>query len=374
MDRAWIHPSELAASRRPVQPGSGRGRVRRDIVLALSAGTIGALAAVTILGLSGALGRDRTNVADAEPVLATDAARVAASVSPAIAAIIATTAGVERRGSGVAVGRNEILTTTEVVTADGTDTTLSVTTADGRRGDAVVRGRDTVSGLVLLHVPGLDAKPVRWSDADAVRAGDWIVAVGRTAEQGPWVTSGVVTGVGGWMTDASGVSYAGVITTSTELAGDARGGALVDDHGNVVGILATTASAPARTAVLPGGMAGDVATQLSEHGRATHGSLGARAADSSAGVTLTEILPGSCASAAGLEVDDEITEIDGARTHTTASLVYELRRRPAGTRIMVTFKRGSRTRHVPVTLDDAATGATASQPGGMAPVALASGS
>ena len=191
-------------------------------------------------------------------------------------------------------------------------------------------------------MPGLHAEPVRWSDADSVRAGDWVVAVGRMSAQGPWVTSGVVTAVGGWMTDAGGISYAGVITTSTELVDDARGGALVDDRGHVLGILASSASTPTRTAVMPGDMAGAVATQLSERGRATHGSLGSARRRRRPECGSPRSSPDTCAADARLAVGDEIIEIDGTRTPTTAALVYELRRRPAGTRVTVTVERGAR--------------------------------
>ena len=299
-------------------------------MLALSAGTIGAVAAVTVLGLAGAFTRDTTTLRRAEPSSFRDAAGVAAAVAPAITAVVASSGGAERRGSGVAVSSHEILTTTDIVDGATTDAAVSVTTADGKRHDAEIRGRDPVTGLVLLDVPTLRAHPVQWSDTDSLRAGDWVVAIGRTPAR-PWVTSGVVTAVGGWMTDAAGYSYAGVITTSTELAQDARGGALVDQRGHVVGILASSASAPARTSVLPSDMAGDVATQLSERGRASHGALGVRASDATPGVAVTEVLPGSGAARAGLEPGDRITEIDGVRTADTAALVYELRRRPGGT-------------------------------------------
>ncbi len=372
-DRPWIHPSELAGAQRRAAPRRVGSAFRRDVVLALSAGTIGAVAAVTVLGLAGAFTHDTATPPRAETAAVRDAAGVAASVAPAITAVIATSGGAQRRGSGVTVSSHEILTTTDVVGDPAASLSISVTTADGRRHDAEIRGRDPVTGLVLLDVKSLRAQPVRWSDTDAIRAGDWVVAVGRTPAR-PWVTSGVVTAVGGWMTDAAGYSYAGVITTSTELADDARGGALVDQHGRVVGILASSASAPARTSVLPSDMAGDVAAQLSEHGHASHGALGVRAADGPNGVSVTAVIADSGAAHAGIRTGDRITGIDGVRTPDTATLVYELRRRPGGTRVTLTVHRaGTKTLHLAANLDDTGSGALPST-SGVAPLTLGTGS
>ncbi len=373
LDRPWIHPSELAGARRTAAPRRVRSAFRRDVALALSAGTIGAVAAVTVLGLAGAFTPD-TAARRAETTAVRDAAGVAASVAPAITAVIATSGGTERRGSGVAVSSHEILTTTDVVVDPVATGSVAVTTADGKRHSAEVRGRDPVTGLVLLDVRSLRARPVRWSDTDAVRPGDWVVAVGRTSAR-PWVTSGVVTAVGGWMTDAAGYSHAGVITTSSELADDARGGALVDREGRVVGILASSASAPARTSVLPSDMAGDVATQLSERGHASHGALGVRATDGPDGVSVTEVVADSGAARAGILAGDRITRIDGVETPDTAVLVYELRRRLAGTRVILTVHRkGEGTLRLAAELDDTGSGGPEPARSSVAPLAVHAGS
>jgi S1-C subfamily serine protease len=182
----------------------------------------------------------------------------------------------------------------------------------------------------------------------------------------------VVTATHGWTQDADGVAHPGLINTSTAVSDEARGGALVDGRGHIVGILAMTGSGAPRAAAMPADMAGEVATQLTENGKATHGALGVRAKDATPGPAVTEVVDGSSAARAGVKVDDRIVALDQIATPDTATLVYELRRRRAGTTTQVTVQRGKRRIVVTATLDDAATSATtAPATGGMSPVALA---
>lgn len=369
LDRTWIHPSELFAATGSAPIGTGAASPsppsrswRRDALLAVAAGTIGAVAAVAALGIVGAFDREKPRLVAAHlPTGTADAAQVAARVVPGIAAVISTIDGTERRGSGIAVGAHEILTTASVVdglTGPGTPDSgagIEVCIANGHRHAATEIGRDPVTGLVLLSVPTLRVEPAQLANPNELRAGDWVAAVGRTATSGPWVTSGVVTATGGWSTDPAGGLHAGMITTSTELADEARGGALVDQHGHVVGILAGAETAPARGTAMPVDMASSVATQLATRGWASHGALGLRAADSrTSGASVTEIAVGSGAAAAGLLVGDRVVAIDQVKTPDSARLVYELRRRAAGQRVRVTVVRGKHTVHMTATLDDAA--------------------
>jgi S1-C subfamily serine protease len=377
LDRPWIHPAELGASRsapagRAARPHPTGRSWRREAALAVTAGAIGALATVLVLAAVGAFDTEPREAARATSLpVSTDAAAIATQVAPGIAAI-ATTAGTgtERRGSGIVVGPHELLTTSAVVDAAAGAGTVTVSVTPGHRHSATVRASDPVTGLVLLRVEGMRMQPAALGAPRDVRAGDWVVAVGRTAMSSPWVTSGVVTATHGWTQDPDGVSHPGLINTSTAVSEEARGGALVDGRGHIVGILAMTGSGAPRAAAMPADMAGEVAAQLTETGKATHGALGVRARDASPGPAVTEIVDGSSAARAGLRVDDRIVALDDTATPDTSTLVYELRRRQAGTRTRVTVQRGKHRVAVTATLDDAET-ATTTTSGGMSPLALA---
>jgi S1-C subfamily serine protease len=177
-----------------------------------------------------------------------------------------------------------------------------------------------------------------------------------------------VTATHGWTQDVDGISHPGLINTSTAVSEEARGGALVDGRGHIVGILAMTGSGAPKAAAMPAEMAGEVANQLTETGKATHGALGVRARDANPGPAVTEVVAGSSAARADVRVDDRIVALDDTPTPDTATLVYELRRRQAGTRTRVTVQRGKHRLFVTAVLDDAA--ATTTTTGGMAPLAL----
>lgn len=323
---------------------------------------MGALATVSVLALAGAFERspgDSPKVA-ATASVATDAAAVATQVAPGIGAVV-TALGTsdERRGSGIVVGPHEVLTTADVVAPAAMGLPVRVLVGDGKPLVATVRAVDDLTDLALVEVPHHVLQPAQLASSSSVRAGDWIVVVGRTPTNGPWVSSGVVTATGGWTRDAEGNSHPGLITTNTDLTEDARGGALVDAGGHIVGILAMVNAGSERAVAMPAAMAGDVAAQLTAHGRATHGAIGVRASDAGGGPVVAAVDDGSAADRAGLRVDDRIVSIDGTRTTDTATLVYELRRRPAGTRAVLGVERRGKPIRVAVTLDDAgATGAT----------------
>jgi S1-C subfamily serine protease len=220
-------------------------------------------------------------------------------------------------------------------------------------------GRDTITGLVLLGVPSLSVEPTQIADTVAVQPGEWIVAVGRDASNGPWVTTGVVTATRGFATDADGVTRGGMISTSAELAADARGGALVDQHGRVVGVLVGANPFSTTGSAIPGDMAHDVTVQLATKGTASHGALGLRATDTrDSGATITDVTPGASADTAGIRVGDRILAVDGVATPNTARLVYELHRRTAGERVRIVVARGKNKLSVTAKLDDAGSPAT----------------
>ncbi len=368
-DRPWIHPSELFASARVAPPPRPAPRSwRRDAVLTVAAGAIGAVAAVAVLAIVGAFDRDpRVVTMRARTTDSTDAARVATLVSPGVASVVIDAAdGTEHRGSGIAVGAHQILTTVTVVDgAGGSPAQIEVSLTNGRWDAARELGRDTVTGLVLLEVPTLSVEPTQIATTVAVQPGEWVMAVGRNAANSPWVTTGVVTATGGFATDASGVTRAGMITTSAELAADARGGALVDQHGRIVGVLVGPNPLDATGTAIPGETAHDVTVQLANKGHASHGALGLMAIDTrQAGATITDVTPGASADTAGLRVGDRILAVDAAATPDTARLVYELHRRPSGERVRITVTRGGHRISVHARLDDAG-----NLPTGSAPVA-----
>jgi serine protease Do len=216
-----------------------------------------------------------------------------------------------------------------------------------------VLGRDDATGLVLLRAASDAVRPARLAGDRSVRVGEWVVAVGRGDTSAPWAATGVVASLGGWGQDGGGTKRAGLIATSMAIPRAAEGGALMDRDGHVVGILA---GAPAGgTLAVPIDLARDVATELGRTGVAAHGRLGVRAVDSDTprGAAITEVLAGSAAAGAGVQVGDVVVRVADVPVGDTAALVSEISRRKPDDKVDVHVRRAGKALTVRVRLDRA---------------------
>lgn len=355
LDRPWIHPTEMFARTRghAARPAATRGR-GHDVAIALSAGVAGAVLVVLVLAAAGQLGRssDPARPATANSDAGPDpAASVVAAARGSVVAVLAVTATGLRRASGVCVRDGQVMTSARAL--EGA-TALTVVGRNGRSRAATLLGSDSATGLALLRVgPGiLDAAGI--AEDGGVRVGAWVLAMGGGDGRSPWVTTGVVASMGGWVEDAAGVPRAGMITTNAATPAEADGGALLDRAGRVVGILVGAAKGGGSLA-LPMATARPVAAQLASTGRVGHAVLGIRAADDDhpRGGRVTEVLPETSADRAGVRVGDVVVAIDETDVYDTADLVTAILRHTPGDRVQLTVVRRGDTRRLMVRLEPA---------------------
>jgi S1-C subfamily serine protease len=354
LDRPWVHPSELLAAR--PTPRSGRPGHTREWFLALGAGVVGALAMVLVLAaaglLSGSSDRDRVSATEA-PADPDAAARLAAAAGQSVVGLlVATPAGV-RRASGVCVRDGQVVTSAQAV--EGASE-VTVVNADGTRRTGTVVGQDESTQLALIRVDG-GAEPAKLAANGNLRVGQWILALGGTDGSGPWVATGVVASMGGWTNDGSGVMTPGMITVDATTPIEARGGALLDRQGHVVGVLAGATGETTGGLATPIATVRDVATQLAEKGRAVHGALGVRAVDEDRprGARVASVVDGGAAAKAGMVADDVVVEVDGAPIRNVADLVVAVRLRQPDDRVQVTVLRRRKPQKMSVVLGSADT-------------------
>jgi len=200
---------------------------------------------------------------------------------------------------------------------------VTVTLHDGRQFPASIKGYDEATDIALLEiVPSGPALPVaEIGDSDALRVGDWVIAIGNPLGLDHTVTLGIVsakgrTGFGGQFDD--------FLQTDAAINPGNSGGPLVNAQGKIVGIntlvlersQGLSFSIPINTlkAILP---------QLIDRGRVTRGYLGVETRDvdadlrglyklppDSKGVLVVRAERGTPAARAGLRKDDLITSID----------------------------------------------------------------
>ena len=229
-------------------------------------------------------------------------------------------------GSGVIVdaARGLILTNNHVIA--GADD-IQVSLADGRTLTAELVGTDEDTDVGVIRVDAKDLVAVPVADSDALRVGDFVVAVGNPFGLGQTVTSGIVSALG--RHGLPGLGYQNFIQTDASINPGNSGGALVNLRGELIGIN-TAIFNPGGSAAgnigigfaIPSDLALDVMRQLLENGEVQRGTLGIEAQDitrelrsalglsDSRGVIVTRVRPESPAQAAGLRAGDVITAID----------------------------------------------------------------
>ena len=227
-------------------------------------------------------------------------------------------------GSGVVIDAEAgLVVTNEHVVAGAAD--ILVTLADGDERAATLVGADPEVDIALLAIDPEGLVALDWADSDALRVGDFCVAIGNPFALGQTVTSGIVSALG-----RSGLgieAFEDFIQTDASINPGNSGGALVNLRGELVGIN-TAIVGPAGGNVgigfaIPANLAADLVAQLREHGEVRRGALGiagqpltarlaeALGTDARTGVVVGRVQAGSPAERAGLRVGDVVTAIGG---------------------------------------------------------------
>ncbi len=226
-------------------------------------------------------------------------------------------------GSGVIVdAKNGFVLTNHHVIAGGQE--IAVTLRDGRTLKAEVVGTDEDTDLAVIRIPAEGLSELRLADSDALRVGDFVVAVGNPFGLGQTVTSGIISALG-----RSGLgieTYENFIQTDASINPGNSGGALVDLNGHLVGINTAIFSPTGGNVgigfAIPANMARLVLTQLIETGEVHRGTVGfdhqdldaelatAFGIEQAAGVVVTRVYEDTPAAEVGLRVGDVITGVN----------------------------------------------------------------
>lgn len=223
-------------------------------------------------------------------------------------------------GSGFVVNGNGLILTNNHVVEKATEIKVKFDT--GKEYTAKVLGRDPKTDLALIKVKadGDFPKPVVLGDSDAVRVGDWVMAVGNPFGLGQTVTVGVISAKGRII---GAGPYDDFLQTDTAINPGNSGGPLFDMNGKVVGInTAIIAQGQGIGFAIPISLAKELLPQL-QSGKVVRGWLGLNIQDvtpelaksfdlkESKGVLVSGVIPDAPAQKAGLMEGDVITTFDG---------------------------------------------------------------
>ena len=140
-------------------------------------------------------------------------------------------------GSGVAISSDGYMLTSAHVVAGGHRVTASF--SDGRELSAEVIGADSLSDLAVVRADARDLSPAQLGDADELRVGQLVVAIGSPMGLAGTVTAGVVSALGRSLPTRAGSAgrlVENVIQTDAALNPGNSGGALADGLSRVVGV------------------------------------------------------------------------------------------------------------------------------------------
>ena len=239
-------------------------------------------------------------------------------------------------GSGVIISPDGYIVTNNHV-VDGA-ISLKVTLNDRRVMDAKVIGTDKLTDLAVIKVDAHNLPCLNWGDSASLHPGQTVLAFGS-----PFgyfqdsVTRGIVSAVNRqnpYSDDAR--KPGGYIQTDAAINPGNSGGALVNSHGELIGIntfiISETGSFAGAGFAIPSQMARTVADQLIAHGKVDHGYLGVGIESvtpsnaeffnlkDASGAIVSNVTPDSPAAHAGLQHGDVIRELNGRKVDDSGSL------------------------------------------------------
>jgi S1-C subfamily serine protease len=225
-------------------------------------------------------------------------------------------------GSAVVITPDGFLLTSAHVVAS-TDGSGRAGFVDGSEHEFEVVGADPLSDLAVLRLDSNGLTAAELGDADRLRVGQLVVAIGSPLGFGGTVTAGVVSALGRSLPVPAGRVVENVIQTDAALNPGNSGGALADSSARVIGINTAVAGLGLGLAVPIDEATRKIVGALMTEGRFRRAYIGiaggsrplppriaARLGRQSA-IEVVEVVDGSPADAAGLRAEDLIVEVDG---------------------------------------------------------------
>ncbi len=271
----------------------------------------------------------------------------------------------ESMGSGFIISSDGyVLTNHHVV--DGADE-VKVKLSDGREFTAKVVGSDEQSDVALLKIAATGLPALRIGDSNALKPGQWAIAIGSPFGLDHSVTAGIVSAVGR-SNPYAGQQYVPFIQTDVAINQGNSGGPLLNVHGEVIGInsqiFSNSGGYMGVSFAIPIDLAMGAVKQLKATGKVSRGMIGVtlQAIDAEAakglglpdtrGALINEVTPGSAGEKAGLRVGDVVRSIDGAQIRQSSDLPPIIGAMAPGTKTTLGILRDGKPKDVRVTLGE----------------------
>jgi serine protease Do len=224
----------------------------------------------------------------------------------------------------------------------------------GRDLEFRIVGSDPLSDLAVLRADAGDLAPAELGDAEALRVGQLVVAIGNPHGFGGSVTTGVVSALGRALPTQGGRIVENVVQTDAALNPGNSGGALADGLGRVVGVNTAVAGFGLGLAVPINAATRKIVAALMTDGRFRRAYVGlaggsrplpprlATTLGREQGVEVVEVVADGPAAQAGLRAEDLVVEVDGRPVETVTDLQRLMVGDLIGERVTLTVFRDGR--------------------------------
>ncbi|MBI2217661.1 MAG: Do family serine endopeptidase [Candidatus Rokubacteria bacterium] len=267
-------------------------------------------------------------------------------------------------GSGVIVDQEGFVVTNNHVIENAR--MIMVRLGDEEEYEARVVGRDRATDLALLKIDARRTFPAaRLGDSDALRVGEWVLAIGSPFGLEQTVTAGIVSAKGRVI---GAGPYDDFIQTDAAVNPGNSGGPLLTTRGEVVGINSAIFSQSGGSIgigfAIPINLAKELIPQFKARGRVSRGWLGVAIAPLTPdlvkrlgratrdGALVTEVVAGGPAARAGVRAGDLIVAFRGASVRRAGELPRLVAKAPAESTAEVTLVREGREQTVRITLGE----------------------
>jgi serine protease Do len=265
-------------------------------------------------------------------------------------------------GSGFVIRKDGVVLTNNHVVENAKE--ITVTLSDGREFQAKVMGRDPKTDLAVVKIDAAKALPTaRLGDSDALRVGEWVVAIGNPFGLSNTVTAGIVSAKG----RAIGAGpYDDFIQTDAPINPGNSGGPLLNERGEVVGVNSVIFSQTGGNVgigfAIPVNLVKKLVPELEESGHVTRAWLGVTiqkltpdlakslGVEPARGALVSEVAAGGPAAASGIEPGDVITRYDEKAVDEHAALPMMVASTAVGKTIPVEVVRDGKTSTFSVTV------------------------
>jgi serine protease Do len=267
-------------------------------------------------------------------------------------------------GSGFIIDASGLVVTNNHVVADADE--IQVTLHDDTILQAELVGTDPLTDLALLRVKTDKPLPAaRFGDSNALRIGDWVMAIGNPFGLGGTVTTGILSARA---RDINQGPYDEFLQTDASINRGNSGGPLFNMAGEVVGIntaiFSPTGGSIGIGFAVPSSLARPVIEQIRDHGKPRRGWLGVQIqavtpeiAESlqlrePKGALVTTVTPDGPAQQAGIRQGDVILRFNGQDVDAMRQLPRLVADTPIGRTAEVVIQRGGETRTLSVSVGD----------------------